>query len=177
MVVPCPAAVHADVGMIWQSARVARRLPYRDGDWFAVPLRSRGFGVGTIACHDGRGGVIGYFVGERFEQLPTFQVVNRFSRADALRVLRFGDLGLIRSAWPVIGRSEAWSSVDWPVPAFGRRDVSGRCYRVEYDPHDLRQPYRELEVEEGECNRLPRDALAGSGAVEKLLTSLLESDG
>ncbi len=116
-------------------------------------------------------------MGRRYERVPEIEAVKRFTRADALRVVRFGDLGLIRASWPVIGRSESWTSVEWPLPAFARRDVSGRCYRVEYDPHELRQPCREVEVEADECNRLPRDALSGSGAVERVLTELLDNHG
>jgi hypothetical protein len=155
---------------------VARRLPYGDGDWFAVPLRSDGFGVGIVSCHDGHGGVVGYLMGRRFDDVPAIEAVERFTRADSLRVVRFGDLGLVRAMWPVIGRSRSWNATDWPLPAFARRDASGECYRVEYEPHDLAGPSREIEVGEDECNRLPRDALSGSGAVEKILTALLDTN-
>lgn len=70
---------------------------------------------------------------------------------------------MVRSTWPVIGKSELWRSAASPLPAFGRRGTSARCYRVEYEPHDLSGPCREIEVGEDECHQLPRDALSGSG--------------
>jgi hypothetical protein len=152
-----------------------RRLPYRDGDWFAVPLRNghRSFGVGLVARHDGKGGVIGYFFGTRFEQPPSLEALARFRASDALRVMRFGDLGLIKGDWPILGRAHDWEPAEWPIPDFGRREPTGRAFRVVYSASDLRGPIREEPISDAECDRLPRDVLSGAGAVEKILTGLL----
>lgn len=153
-----------------------RRLPYNDGDWIAVPLREgRGFAVGIVARHDGRGGVIGYFFGTRFHDEPSLDDVAELRPSDALRVMRFGDLGLVKKRWPVLGKAKEWNPEDWPIPAFGRREPTGRAFRVIYSADDLRGPVREEPISDEECDRLPRDALSGAGAVELVLTELLAS--
>jgi hypothetical protein len=153
---------------------VARRLPYGDGDWFAVPLRDDvGFALGVVARHDHRGGVIGYFFGERFEELPLLESVGSLRAQDAVRVMRFGDLGLVKGQWPILGRLDGWSAEEWPMVAFGRRELTGRAFRVVYSPDDLRGPMAEELISDDECDRLPRDALSGAGAVERVLTALL----
>lgn len=151
-----------------------RRLPYGDGDWFAVPLRDGGgYGVGVVAHHDRRGGVIGYLFGLRFNDVPTLDDVAGLRPTDAVRVMRFGDLGLIKRQWPILGRLDNWEPEEWPIPEFGRREPSGRAFRVVYAAEDLRGPVREEPISDDECDRLPRDALSGAGAVELVLTQLL----
>lgn len=151
-----------------------RRLPYSDGDWFAVPLRDgAGYGVGVVARHDRRGGVIGYFFNLRSEDVPTMDDVTGLHPSDAIRVMRFGDLGLIKGQWPILGKRDDWQADDWPIPAFGRREPTGRAFRVIYSSDDLRGPVREEAISDQECDRLPRDALSGAGAVERVLTQLL----
>lgn len=84
---------------------MANRLPYKDADWFAVPLREgRGFGAGVVARHDGRGGVIGYFFGVRFDEVPSIADIEGLRPSEALRVMRFGDLRLIKRTGPSSGR-------------------------------------------------------------------------
>jgi hypothetical protein len=157
---------------IRQSVRVPRRLPYTDGSVIAVPLRTGGYALGVVAAHDGHGGVIGYFFDRKYVALPALEYLDRLTPASAVRVMRFGDLGLVRGTWPVLGPLGGWVSDDWPIPAFGRRDLSGRAYRVTYDPSDLADACREEVISDEEVNRLPRDALSGSGAVERVLTEL-----
>ncbi len=155
---------------------MARRLPYRDGDWFAVPLRDgAGFAIGVVARHDRRGGVIGYFFQERFSEVPLLGSLRSLEARDAVRVMRFGDLGLIKGQWPLLGCRDDWSAEEWPLPVFGRREPTGRAFRVVYSPDDLRGPVAEEPITDDECDLLPRDALSGAGAVEKVLTALLVS--
>jgi hypothetical protein len=142
-----------------------------------VPLRTGGYGVGLISHHDGRGGVIGHFFGRSFTDPPALADVQDLEPQDRLRVMRFGDLGLVMGQWIVLGRSQGWAADDWPMPAFGRRDLVHGPLRVEYEPGDLRGPARELPVSESELAALPRDALSGAGAVELVLTDLLATTG
>ena len=87
---------------------------------------------------------------------------------------RLMDLGLIRGNWPVIGQLPAWERHRWPMPAFGRREeLTGRCWRVEYDDDDLNSRPRETLVAREECDRLPEDGAAGSAFVEARMTRLL----
>lgn len=154
-----------------------RRLPYSDGDWIAVPLREgRGFAVGLVARHDGRGGVLGYFFSVLFSDVPTLDDVVGLGPSDALRVIRFGDLGLVKKRWAILGKAKNWRQEDWPIPAFGRREPTGRVFRVIYSADDLRGSSREEPISDEECDRLPRDALSGAGAVELVLTDILASE-
>jgi hypothetical protein len=153
---------------------VPKRLPYEDGDCFAVPLRNGGYGVGLVARHDGRGGVVGYLFGPRTDEIPTLDDVAGLRARDAVRVVRFGDLGLVRGKWPILGRLDGWLAEDWPLPDFGRRGLDG-TFRVIYSTDHLAGPALEERISDHECNRLPRDALSGAGAVERVLTSLLSS--
>lgn len=156
---------------------MAKALPYTNGDLVAVPLREGGgYAVGLISAHDRRGGVIGYFFNQRFEEPPSIDVASAFGIADAVRVMRFGDLGLIKGGWLVLGKHPEWAPCEWPMPVFGRRDPTGRAFRVVYSSHDLRGPESEEVITDDECDLLPRDALSGSGAVERVLTHLLGHD-
>jgi hypothetical protein len=154
-----------------------KKLPYRDGDWFAVPLRDvAGFAVGVVAAHDGRGGVIAYFFNKRFDAMPSLAEIDGLDRGEVLRAMRFGDLGLINEKWPVLTRREDWVASRWPIPDFGRRGPDGSAWRVVYSADDLRGPTREEPITADECDQLPRDALSGAGAVERVLTQLLASE-
>lgn len=49
---------------------MARKLPYSEGDVFAVALRDGGYGTGVVARMDGKGSVLGYFFGRRYDKPP-----------------------------------------------------------------------------------------------------------
>lgn len=151
-------------------------MPYSDGDLVAVPLRdSSGYAVGLIAAHDGGGAVVGYFFGTLFTDFPTLGEASKLGHRDVLRVMRFGDLGLVSGDWRSLGRHESWVASEWPLPTFGRRDMSGSSFRVVYCAEDLTGPAREEPIDDEECDLLPRDSLSGSGAVERVLTHLIGS--
>src|SRR5213592_3499242 len=47
-----------------------RKLPYREGDVFAVPLQDGAYGIGVVARMDREGAVLGYFFDRRYESVP-----------------------------------------------------------------------------------------------------------
>ena len=106
-----------------------RRLPYCEGDWFAVPLRDTGYATGLVARADRRGGLLGYFFGPRRESPASLEDLQMLTPSDAILVGQFGDLGLLRGAWPIIGSAGAWDRAAWPMPLFARTDVvpGARC--------------------------------------------------
>ena len=149
-------------------------LQYREGDFFAVPLREGGFATGLVARSGPKGRVLlGYFFGPRRTEPATLADVRRFVPGDAILVARFGDLSLQKQEWPIIGQA-AWNREMWPVPDFGRVDtVSGNLgWRVSYADDDPTVVDREIECSPGEALLLPRDSLLGSGAVEIKLSKL-----
>ena len=148
--------------------------PYREGSMFAVPLRSGGYAVGIISrvSADNSGGLLGYFFGPKLAAMPNGQISSDLKSTNALRVLRFGDLLLLNQAWSVIGEITDWRREDWPMPDFVRKDdISKKAWRARYSEDDVCKLVGEWP--EPYDSPLERDAVFGAGAVELLLTRLL----
>jgi hypothetical protein len=146
------------------------RINYKEGDWFAVPLRDGGYAVGLVARMNGKGIVLGYFFGPRRSEPPSLGELANLAPEEAIDVSMFGDLGLIRKEWPPIGAGPGWDRDRWPIPGFGRG--LGELYlRIEYG-EDLSSE-RQTRISLEELRRLPEDGLSGAGAVEIHLTRLL----
>ena len=149
------------------------KLPYREGTWFGVPLRQGGFAVGLVARATAKGKVIlCYFFGSRHTTVPALPEVERLKPSDAIRIIRVGDLGLIRGEWPIIGQANSWERSHWPMPPFARLDpLSRKAWRVYHSDSDPNLIDRE-EPEQYEST-LEDDGLFGAGAAELVLTKLL----
>ena len=75
-----------------------------EGTWFAVPLRSRGSAVGLVARTARGGGVIlAYFFRNVWDGAPSLDEVRSLKPADAVKVLRVGDLSWSREPGPSSG--------------------------------------------------------------------------
>lgn len=150
------------------------KVNYREGDWFAVPLQDGGYGVGIVARADLKGVTLGYFFGPKREAVPSLEEVAQLRPVDAVLVGMFGDLGLIRNEWPVIGSVEGWDRNEWPMPVFVRyEELTGRTFHVFYDPDHPNRVIREEQVPPGEAEQGPQDGLMGFGYTEAVLTRLL----
>jgi hypothetical protein len=154
--------------------KARQKFSIPEGTWFAVPLRTGGYVVGLLARATGSGPAFGYFFGPRIATVPDIRSTENLSHKDAVFVAIFGDLGLIKNEWPIIGTHKEWKREDWPVVPFARIDEEGKKgWKVTYSD--------ELRENSNECcdifvaKLLPRDGLWGYGAVEKQMTSLLES--
>ena len=91
---------------------------------------------------------------------------------DAVSIERFGDLGIIEHEWPIIGPTPNWNRDAWPVPHFVRKDpILCDLYIVEYS--DSLQELCRKKASQSDAIALPKDGLAGYGAVEIQLTKLL----
>lgn len=143
---------------------------YAEGDVFAVPLRDDGWALGVLARRKDATAV-GYFFAPRM--VAVSGQVPRLMPDDLFVVKRFADLGLLEGDWPILGRLPDWDRWVWPIPDFGRVEpVTGRAWRVRYPDDDPSGRPSEEPISAEECERLPRDGLAGAGAVEKWLTAL-----
>ncbi len=150
------------------------KVKYAEGDWFAVPLRDGGFGVGVIARANPDGVLLGYFFGPKRDAPPTISEVADLKPTDAVMVRKFGHLGLTQSKWPVVGSVPGWDRHDWPMPVFVRyEELTGRSFRVFYDDNDPNKVVREEQIDPGAGEQGPKDGLLGAGAVEKVLTGRL----
>jgi len=143
------------------------KLPYKEGDWFAVPLTGGGYGSGLIARSPKRGKVLlGYFFGPRRSELPDIADLLRLTPEQAVLVEQFGDLSLIRKEWPILGSTPDWDRRRWPMPVFGSvEELTGVGWRIEYPDEDPSARPRRTPVSPEEARRLPEDRLLGAGAV------------
>src|SRR5262245_33669660 len=117
-----------------------RKRNYEIGDWFAVPLRSGGYASGLIARRSRRGVLLGYFFGPKTNHIPSLQELESLKPQAAVLVELFGDLGLLKGEWPILGRSKGWDLRDWPIPVFVRQDdLSGVSQLVEYSEDGLQE--------------------------------------
>lgn len=147
---------------------------YREGDWFAVPLREGGFAVGLVARANPKAALLGYFFGPRRSEVPILSDVAELDPAHAVLVGMFSHLGLTQRQWPIIGRLDNWDRTSWPMPVlFRHEELSGRSFRVYYDDDDPNKLIREEQVLPGEPDQGPMDGLMGAGFAEKVLTRLL----
>lgn len=150
------------------------KVKYAEGDWFAVPLRGGGFGVGVVARSNPKAALLGYFFGPRRAEVPVLTDVEDLKPGDAVLVRKFGHLGLTGGTWPIIGRLEGWDRDEWPMPIFVRyEELSGRTFHVFYDDDDPNKLLREEQVPPGAAEQGPKDGLMGAGFAEKVLTTLL----
>jgi len=152
-------------------------LPYREGDWFAVPLRGGGYALGIAARLNGEGKVLGYFFGPKREEIPVLADAVSLSPEQAIHVRFFGDLGLLDGTWPILGRLDTWQRSVWRMPAFGRYfpELKTPPFRIEYEDDTLRQ-IGETKITPEECQKLPRDGSSGFGAIEITLTKRLSGE-
>ena len=152
-----------------------KQLPYREGAWFAVPLRGGGYGVGVVARMAPTGRVLtGYFFGPKRAEAPSLDELRRARPDQAVLVQRFGDLHLVDEKWPILGYLDDWRRDDWPMPAFGRHvEIDEKAWRVEYQNDNPNSVPRETRISVEESQRLPDDGLLGAGLVEIMLTRLL----
>jgi hypothetical protein len=150
------------------------KVKYREGDWFAVPLRDGGYGAGLIARASPGGVLLGYFFGPLRSEVPELEDVRELRPADAVLVRRLGHLGIMQGRWPLLGRVDDWDRREWPTPVFIRyEELTGRSFRVFYDDNDPNRVLRYEQVAPGEAEQGPKDGLMGAGFAEGALTRLL----
>jgi hypothetical protein len=150
---------------------------YREGEWFAIPLRRGGYALGLVARRPRRGTVVlGYFFGPARKKLPTAEELANIRAEHTQLVCRFKDTPLHRGVWTIVGRHPHWRRKDWPMPAFFRREgLSGRGIRIEYDGDNLTTPAVEVpaSVPDG---TLPEDVVLDETRVLETLMVILSEE-
>jgi hypothetical protein len=155
-------------------------IKYQEGQWFAVPLRSVGYGIGIIVRgeYSTKGG-LGYFFGPKYHEVPKGVDTLSKNRDNALLICRFGDYGIVNGKWLLIENGKPFVREEWPVPKFHRIPPlpPGQAVLVEY-PHDSKDMFRPLCETAvpitSEILALPDDMLFASGSVEIALTNIIE---
>jgi Immunity protein 26 len=149
-----------------------RNVKYNNGSCFAVPLRTIGFGVGLVARNNGKGVAFGYFFGPMI-RTPSEANVSDLHPSRAVLVGQFGDLGLVKGAWPILEPLPRWDPELWPFPPLARVDKSsGRAWLSTYDERSF-VCREEREVDVGAAQNFVADGVIGYGAVEIWLTKLI----
>ncbi len=157
-----------------------KKLPYKEGDWFCVPLKDNGYALGLIA-REWNWEILGYIFAPRRKILPKLEEVYKYKADDAIYVGRFGDGGFINENWPIIGQSETWNRNEWPIPLFGKIDSinTNKAWKIEYkefkDLYTI-SPEQIISCSPEEAILLPQDGIDGYGALQIILSKLLPKD-
>ncbi|MBF4045284.1 Imm26 family immunity protein [Burkholderia pseudomallei] len=153
-----------------------KRVKYEEGTWFALPVGEGGFAAGVIArsSRTSRGILFGYFFPHVYKSAPDIGELCKLRPSDAIATIRFGDMGLIREEWTVIGKCESWKREEWAIPAFLRTEpITSRAYEVHYDPDDPAKRIGERLLHDGDARPRERPGLFGDQAVERYVSHLL----
>jgi hypothetical protein len=102
------------------------KRPYREGDWFAVPLGDGRFAAG-IVTHGTRNAVRGSFFGPAHDATPSLGDFSELLPHDALFSERFWDRAIVEQRWPLIGHRAGFVRSHWP----GGRSPAARPELVE----------------------------------------------
>ncbi|MGX5827522.1 Imm26 family immunity protein [Mesorhizobium sp. 43Arga] len=153
-------------------SKLAKRLPYREGSVFRIPLPDGGFARGVVARMAPRGRILlGYFFGPRMFSADTN--ASDLLPTEAVVVGRFGDLHLIDGKWEVFGEIGGWNRTYWPIPEFIHHDLLRIMpdMIVRYSDDDIVRGTRERRsvLPAG----LAEDGLMGAEFVEIRLSGLL----
>jgi hypothetical protein len=153
-----------------------KKLPYREGDVFSVPLTSGKFSVGVIARADKKGKVVlAYFFDIKLSENFNLKLLPEMNVNNAIFVKRIGDLGLISGDWKIVGSLDNWHRDQWPIPKFLRKPVGdNQGWIVTYGDDNLLVPASEERCAKEDLE-MDRDGIAGAGFVEKTLSKLLNN--
>jgi hypothetical protein len=152
-----------------------KKPPYREGTWFAIPLKESQFAVGRVARHSPKGAIVlAYLFGPKRDAVPALEELGSLKATDAVKVWRVGDLGLLNGNWPIIGDSPTWEREQWPMPNFLRQpDATRSGWKVTYADDDPNRVLEEQRVP-SQIEGLERDALFGYSAAESALSQILK---
>jgi hypothetical protein len=151
-----------------------KKLPYREGDIFALPLRNGGYSLGVIARSPKRGIILlGYFFPNVYPMVPKPDQIPKLRPQNAIEILIFGDLSLINGEWKIITNIDNFKRDEWPMPKFLRREeLTGRSLLITYADDNPGKKVAQ-EICSPETTGYPADILCGAGYVEIVLTKRL----
>jgi hypothetical protein len=159
---------------------LVNELPYKEGDFFAVPLKTGGYGIGIAVCVGPRGTLVGRFFGPVRDSVPAISELENLTETDSIHIEHFRDDGLRDGSWSVIGQHPLWDSYNWPIPRFGwfqpfADRPGGRAFEMELD-ENLRT-FRQKEVPIEHYKALPYEGVVASQAAEITLALVLTRPG
>lgn len=153
-----------------------KKLNYREGDWFAVPLEKGGYVLGLAARIDKKGGVLGYFFRPKYAAIPGPGDIGKRHYEDAILIENTGDVGLLEGSWPIVKAAENWDRALWPMPIFRQIDEDrNRVYKVIRDENTLAEVERVRSTPE-EVEGYPLNGSTGHWGTEIMLNDILKDD-
>jgi hypothetical protein len=117
--------------------------------------------------------VLGYFFGPLLATIGDAHLDADVVPSKAKLISRFGDLGLLKGGWRVIGRVEPWDRDAWRNPALLHVDEGGSPAFLRHYDDTLRFVGEERIELSAIGENVPRDGLLGYGAVEIRMARLL----
>jgi hypothetical protein len=154
-----------------------KKLLYREGDVFSIPLRNGNVSLGVLARSPKSGwSLLGYFFPYQYDAIPLPGDVPRLTPESAIRVMIFSALSLKKGEWEIISRVDKWDEVRelWKMPRFIRRaPIGGIAWLVDYADND---PSKEIAIERCDPNLQDYypDGACGAGYVEIVMTKLID---
>ncbi len=138
-----------------------------------MPLRNGGYCRGVAARMNGKGIAFGYFFGLRIKKKEDATIDATLRPTNAIVLSMFGDLGLLKGEWPVVGRIEPWIKADWPLPPLYRTDALGQAGYISYCDDKLNFAKEQMvKIGEIDTKKFSKDSVWGYGAAEIHLTRL-----
>lgn len=157
---------------------MARKVNYKEGDCFSVPIVSGGYARGVV-CRSGHGGLLyGLFFPPICGTLSELSVDEQLVPDYAIYRCICGDRAFRKNEWKVIGGVSNWSRAEWTLPRFLKWDEDDKKgWLAEYDEETLNIkaiiPITELTED---MHDYPKDSVLGYKLVEKRLSQLLSNE-
>lgn len=147
-----------------------RKAKYSIGDIFKVALNDRYLAIGVILKASLKGSVLGYFfLISNKKNIDSSQI--DFDKRRIVLKCKFGDLGLNKGSWSVIGNiGRDHELFRIPIKGFYRfDDEDGKYYITQYD-ENLTFLSEKKVSKIHDLNDYIEDSLYGYGLVEKVLS-------
>ncbi len=146
-----------------------RKAKYSVGDIFKIPLNDKYLAIGVILRANFKGSVLGYFF--LINNKKTFDVTQvDFDKSKIVLKCMFGDLGLNKGRWPVIGNiGRDHEMFKIPIKGFYRFDDEDVKYYISQYDENLKFLSENKVSKIHNLNDYIEDSSYGYGLVEKVL--------
>ena len=104
-------------------------FPYKEGDWFMLPLEDKGFAIGLVVRADKEEKFFSYFFSPRIYKEPKKKYLDSLNPDSAIFVARYQDFKFPHyQTWKTIKNNENFQRKDWPIPEFVRFDATNNKF-------------------------------------------------
>jgi len=148
-----------------------KKIKFKEGDLFAVPLQQGGYVIG-LAARDNKGITLGYFFNLVYASLPVEVKGDVISKDNVIFIGKFSAQGIEKGEWPLINTDFIFNRDEWPIPVFQmQHPLTEKYFAVIYDETLVNE--KRYAITEQEASKLFGDGLHGYGVIETKLSRLL----